>query len=94
MCLEPPHTTLLTCDHLYVSLSSSSTTNTSCLPVLRHAYLKEPLQPPDLEYALPDQDSQLKDAPPFDPAICAFRCITMGPLTDNDVGLFVFDLIQ
>ena len=59
-----------------------------------YAYLKEPLQPPDLENALPNEDSQLKYAPPFDPAICAFSCIAVGPLTDNDVGLFIFDLVQ
>ena len=94
MCLESSYTTLLTWDHSHVSFIPSSTSNISCLSIPGYAYLKEPLQPPDLKDTLPYQDSQLKYAPPFDPAICALSCIAVGPLTDNDVGLFIFDLIQ
>ena len=72
----------------------SPTSNIPFLTISRYAYLKESLQPPDLEYAFPNQNSQLKYAPPFDPAVCTFSCIAVGPLTDNDVGLFIFDLIQ
>ena len=89
---EVRYTTLLTYNQSHISLFLTSRT---CPPVEPgYTYLKEPLKPPDLEHALPNQNSQLEYTPPLDPAICAFRCIAVSALADNDVGLFIFDLIQ
>lgn len=63
-------------------------------PISGDTYFEEPLQPPDLEDALPNQDSQLKYAPPLDPSIRAFSSIAVGAFTDNDVRLLILDLIQ
>lgn len=57
-------------------------------------YLKEPLQPPNLEDPLPDQHAQLKDTPPLDPRIRALRRVPMHPLPDDDVTLLILDLGQ
>ena len=57
-------------------------------------YLKKPLQPPDLEDALADQHAQLEDGPPFDARVGGFGGVAVGALADDDVGLFVFDLVE
>jgi hypothetical protein len=56
------------------------------------SYLKESFQPPDLEDALANQDNHLENAPPLDPAVRAFCGVSVGSFSDDDVGLFVFDL--
>lgn len=57
-------------------------------------YLEESLQPPDLEYTLAQQHSQLENTPPLDTSIGGFGRVSMGALTDDDVGLFIFHLVQ
>jgi hypothetical protein len=59
---------------------------------LRLAYLKKPLQPPDLEETLADEEYQLEDAPPLDARVCALSRIPVGPLADDDITLLVLDL--
>lgn len=56
------------------------------------AHLKEPLQPPHLEYTLSEQNKYLKDAPPFDAAVGAFCRVPVGAFPDNDIALLVLDL--
>lgn len=56
------------------------------------AYLEESLQPPDLEDAFTDQDSHLEHTPPLHSGVCAFRGVSVGSLSENNVRLFVFDL--
>ena len=56
--------------------------------------LEETLEPPDLKDALAKQDAKLEDAPPLDTSICRLGCVAVGALADNDVGLFVFDLVE
>lgn len=58
------------------------------------SYLKKALQPPDLKDALADQHAELEDGPPFDARIGGFGGVAVGALTDDDVGLFVFDLVK
>ena len=54
--------------------------------------LKETLQPPDLEDTLSNQDSQLKDAPPFDTGIGALGSVSVHALPDDNITLLVADL--
>lgn len=83
--LKKSYTTLLTCDYSRVSICPS--------PCFQHlvcgrsgdTYFEEPLQPPDLEDALPNQDSQLKYAPPLDPSVRALSSVAVGAFADNDV---------
>lgn len=56
------------------------------------AYLKEALEPPDLEDAFCSKDKDLEGAPPFDPTVCALRSISVSAFADDYVGLFIFDL--
>jgi hypothetical protein len=56
------------------------------------AYLKEPLQPPDLEETLADEEYQLEDAPPLDARVGALGRIPVGSLADDNVALLVLDL--
>jgi len=56
------------------------------------AYLKEPFQPPNLEYALPNQNSQLKNTPPLHSGIRAFCRVPVRAFSDHDVRLLVFNL--
>ena len=58
------------------------------------SYLKEALQPPYLKDALPNQHTQLEDGPPFDARVGGFSGVAVGALADDDVGLFVFDLVE
>jgi hypothetical protein len=58
------------------------------------AYLEESFQPPDLEDTFANQNDHLEDAPPFDSAVCAFCCVSVGSFTNDDIGLFVFDLSE
>lgn len=62
------------------------------LCVGRGTHLEEPLQPPDLEYALPNQDTQLKDTPPLHSSIRALCRIPVRAFSNYDVRLLVFDL--
>ena len=48
-------------------------------------YLKESLQPPDLEYALSNQYTQLEDAPPLDPSIRALCRIAVSSFANHNV---------
>lgn len=88
------YTTLLTYDRSHVSPFHSPPFSTLYAARSGDTYFKKPLQPPDLKDALPNQDSQLKYTPPFDPSIRAFSSIAVGAFTDNDVRLFILDLIQ
>lgn len=90
---QPFYTTRLTYDHSHISPWFYFPSSASPPANLGHTYLKESLQPPDLKYALPNQNSQLKYAPPLDPTICAFGRIAVGAFADDDVGLFIFDLV-
>ena len=56
------------------------------------AYLEEPLEPPDLEDTLADQDDELKDAPPLDARIGALSRVPVHSLANNDIALLVLDL--
>ena len=55
-------------------------------------YLKEPFEPPNLEYTLSDKNTNLKDAPPLDSIVCALGCVPMSSFSDDDVRLFVLNL--
>lgn len=59
-------------------------------PGLTH--LEEPLQPPHLEEALPNQHHELEDAPPLDARVCALGGVPVCSLADDNVALLVFDL--
>ena len=61
-------------------------------PEIISTHLKEPLQPPHLEDTLAHQNAQLEDAPPLHAGIGALRRVSMCPLPDNDIGLFIPDL--
>ena len=61
---------------------------------LEHTYLEEPLEPPHLEYPLPNQNTQLEDTPPFHPPVRAFCRVPVYAFADNDVALLVFDLVE
>jgi hypothetical protein len=56
------------------------------------AYLKESLQPPDLEDAFANQDNHLEYAPPFDSTVCTLCRVSVGSFSHNNVRLFIFDL--
>lgn len=58
------------------------------------AYLKEALQPPNLETALSDKDGHLEDAPPLDSCVCALRGVSVSSLSNDNVSLLVLDLVQ
>jgi hypothetical protein len=66
-----------------VTLAASSRSGT---------HLKESLQPPHLEEALPREHQELEDAPPLDARVCALCRVPVGPLADDDVALLVLDL--
>lgn len=57
-------------------------------------YLKESFQPPDLEDTFSNQDAQLEYTPPFHSCVRAFSRVSMDSLSDNDIGLLVFDLVE
>jgi hypothetical protein len=57
-------------------------------------HLEEPLQPPHLEDALSDQNTELEYRPPLDSCIGALGGVSMGALPDDNVCLLVFDLGQ
>ena len=57
-------------------------------------HLEKPLQPPDLEDALPYKHAQLKYTPPLDPSVRALCRVPMCPFPDHDVRLLVFDLCE
>lgn len=54
--------------------------------------LEETLQPPHLENALSNDNSQLEDAPPFDTAVCAFGSVPVHSFTNNNVSLLILYL--
>ena len=58
------------------------------------AYLEKALQPPDLEDALADKDSHLKNTPPLDTLVCRLGGVAVDALAQNDVGLLVLDLSE
>lgn len=58
------------------------------------SYLKKSFQPPDLKDALADQHAQLEDGPPFDARVGGLGGVAVGTLADDDVGLFVLDLVE
>lgn len=60
--------------------------------ILIRSYLKESLQPPDLENAFSNKHSKLKDAPPFDASVGALGCISMRSLAHDDIGLLILNL--
>ena len=55
---------------------------------------EEPLQPPDLEDAFADEHPHLSNTPPLYPRICALRCIPVCSFPDDDILLFVSNLIE
>lgn len=55
-------------------------------------HLEESLEPPDLEYTLSNQYTELEYRPPLDSCVCAFGSISVGSLSHDNVGLFVLDL--
>jgi hypothetical protein len=57
-------------------------------------HLEETLQPPNLKDSLSYQHTQLEYRPPLDPRVCAFCCVSVRAFSDDDVGLFVFDLVE
>ena len=67
--------------------------NHKSLPKQR-LYLEEPLQPPNLKDPLTNQNAQLEDTPPLDPRIRALRRVSVRPLSDHDIPLFVLDLVE
>lgn len=54
-------------------------------------YLKEPAQPPNLEYTLAQNDPDDKQIPPLDAAVGALGGVTVGSLAHNNVALLVLD---
>lgn len=56
--------------------------------------LEKPLQPPDLEDALANDNAHLEDAPPLHPSIGALGGVAVRALADNDVALLVLDLSE
>lgn len=54
--------------------------------------LEESLQPPNLEYCLSNQNTQLEHRPPLDSIVGALGCISMCPFSYHDVCLLVLDL--
>lgn len=58
------------------------------------SYLKEPLQPPHLEYPFSHQDGHLKDTPPLDPPICTLRRVPVHLLPHHNVSLLILDLFD
>lgn len=58
------------------------------------AYLKEALQPPDLEDTLGNKDSHLEYGPPLDTLVGRLGGVAVDALTENDVGLLVLDLCE
>ncbi len=85
------HTTRFTYNFQVIWLAVFSE-NVAALFLGRETHLKEPLQPPDLEYPLPNQHPQLKDTPPLHSCIRALRRIPMRAFSDHYVRLLVFDL--
>lgn len=56
--------------------------------------LKEPLQPPNLKTAVGDEYKNLKYAPPFHPTVSALSSVSMSPLSDDDIALLIFHLVD
>lgn len=52
---------------------------------------EESPQPPDLEDVFTNNDTNDKQVPPFDPAVGALGCVSVGALSNNDVRLLVLD---
>lgn len=75
---------------MYISLSSQDTE--ALRTVLAH--LEESLKPPDLKDSLANEDGHLEYAPPLYSSIRALGGVAVYPFTDDNVGLFVFDLGQ
>ena len=83
----PPHPT-----HYSKDTSLTDIIHTPLIYLHNPLHLKKPLQPPHLKHALPQQHSDLENTPPLDPSIRALSRIAVRTFTDDDVGLFVFDL--
>ena len=63
------------------------------LVLLHHPlHLEEPAQPPDLEDGLADNDAEDEQVPPLDSAVGALGGVSVGALSDDNVGLLVLDL--
>lgn len=56
------------------------------------SYLKEALQPPDLEDPLSEKHADLEETPPLDTSVGALGSVSVSSLADNDVALLVLDL--
>lgn len=56
------------------------------------AYLKEALQPPDLEDTLGNKDSHLEYGPPLNTLVRRLGGVAVDALAKNDVGLLVLNL--
>lgn len=58
----------------------------SCFAHLYYSlHLEEAPQPPDLEDRLANDDTNDKDVPPLDTAVCALGSVAMGALADDNV---------
>ena len=56
------------------------------------AYLKESLQPPNLENTLANKHRKLEDTPPLNTSIRALGCVSVYPLANDNVRLLILDL--
>lgn len=56
--------------------------------------LKESPEPPDLEDALANDNTDNKQVPPLDSAVGALGRVTVGALTNNDIALLILDPLQ
>lgn len=81
-------TTRFTCVRVEALVSKSE------LCMKGSSYLKEPLQPPHLEYPFNHQDGHLKDTPPLDPPICTLRRVSVHLLPHHNVSLLILDLFD
>lgn len=54
--------------------------------------LEEASQPPNLEERLANHDTNNKEIPPLDAAVCALGGVAVGAFTDDNVLLLVLDL--
>jgi len=58
------------------------------------SYLEGSAEPPDLEERLADDNADDKHVPPLDTAVGALGGVAVGSLAHDDVGLFVFNLVE
>lgn len=54
--------------------------------------LEKPPNPPDLPRRIAHDNTKLEYTPPFNSWVCAFSCVAVVPLPDDNVLLLVLDL--